>query len=101
MPEKKMYKLLGADGKTYLSEEKGEYGGNRETHVYGSLTDCPAARRALSMETRDHYIKNRVFFKDEATALAAGFRPCGSCQREKYKHYKADPAGYKAQFGVK
>lgn len=100
MSDKKMFTLIGADGKPYLSEEKGALGGNRETRVYG-LMDCPAARRALSLETRDHYIKNRVFFKDETTALAAGFRPCGSCQREKYKQYKADPIAYKARFGVK
>lgn len=99
MSEKKMYTLIGTDGKPYLSEEKGELGGNRETRVYGMM-NCSAALKALSLDTRDHYIKNRVFFKDEATALAAGFRPCGRCLREKYKQYKADPAKYKAQFGI-
>ena len=99
MSDKKLYKLIGADGKPYLSEEKGALGGNRETGVYGRM-DCPAALRALSLETREHYLKNRVFFKDEATALAAGFRPCGRCLREKYIQYKADPAEYKARFGI-
>ena len=28
------------------------------------------------------------FFKDEATAIAAGYRPCGCCMREKYKRWK-------------
>ena len=99
MTEKKMYTLIGADGKPYLSEEKGEFGGNKETGVYGRM-DCSAALRALSLDTRDHYIQNRVFFKDEATALAAGFRPCGRCLREKYKQYKADSGKYKALFGI-
>ncbi len=35
------------------------------------------------------YQKIRVFFKDEATAIAAGYRPCGCCMREKYKRWKA------------
>jgi methylphosphotriester-DNA--protein-cysteine methyltransferase len=26
-----------------------------------------------------------VFFADEATALAAGYRPCGTCMREEYR----------------
>ena len=94
-----MFKLIGADGNPYFSEEKGTLGGNRETGVYGKM-DCSAALRALNMDSRDHYIKNRVFFKDEATALAAGFRPCGRCLREQYKQYKENPEEYKARFGL-
>lgn len=30
-----------------------------------------------------------LFFLDEPTALAAGHRPCGECQRPKYKQFKA------------
>lgn len=30
-----------------------------------------------------------LFFLDEATALAAGHRPCGECRREDYKRFKA------------
>lgn len=84
----KLYTLIGRDGKPFLSSEKGEFGGNRSTKVYGRM-DCPAALRALSLDSRDVYIKNRVFFPDEATALAAGFRPCGTCLRERYKQWKA------------
>ena len=29
--------------------------------------------------------QNRVFFINEREARAAGYRPCGSCMREKYK----------------
>lgn len=84
----KLYTLIGRDGKPFLSPEKGKFGGNRSTKVYGRM-DCPAALRALNLDSRDVYIKNRVFFPDEATALAAGFRPCGTCLRERYKQWKA------------
>ena len=81
----KKYKLLGADGKIYLSDEKGTLGGNSRNKVYGRL-DCPAALRAIKQG--DTYAKYRVFFKDEETAIAAGFRPCGTCMREKYIEWK-------------
>jgi methylphosphotriester-DNA--protein-cysteine methyltransferase len=29
-----------------------------------------------------------VFFADEETAIAAGFRPCGACMREEYRRWK-------------
>lgn len=85
MPKK--YKLIGADGKEYLSEEKGCLGGNGKAKIYGRL-DCPAALRTLRSEGKNVYIKSRVFFKNEETAIAAGFRPCGACMREHYKLWK-------------
>lgn len=30
-----------------------------------------------------------LFFLDEATALAAGHRPCAECQRERFRHFRA------------
>lgn len=91
-----MYKLIGRDGKPYLFEEKGTLGGNKSTKVYGRL-DCPTALRYIA---KGQYVKNRVFFKDEAAALAAGYIPCGHCLREKYKQYLQAPEAYKAQFGI-
>lgn len=85
MSEKKQYKLLGADGKPYLSDEKGTLGGYSKGHIYGRL-DCPSALRWLE---KGHYAESRVFFKDEATAIAAGYRPCAKCLPEKYKRWKA------------
>ncbi len=32
---------------------------------------------------------SELFFLDEATAFAAGHRPCGECRREKYKEFKS------------
>lgn len=85
MTEKKQYKLLGADGKIYLSDEKGTLGGNSRNKIYGEL-DCPSANYWVKYGT---YEKVRVFFKDEATAIAAGYRPCCRCMKEKYKRWKA------------
>ena len=85
MTEKKQYLLLGADGKPYLNDEKGTLGGNKRLKIYGRL-DCPSANRYVKLGT---YQKVRVFFKDEATAIAAGYRPCYYCMREKYKSWKA------------
>ena len=82
-----MYKLIGPDGKQYLSEEPGALGGHRGQKLYGRL-DCPSARRAIARPTGATYVKNRVFFKDEQTALAAGYRPCAVCMREHYNLWK-------------
>jgi methylphosphotriester-DNA--protein-cysteine methyltransferase len=67
--------LLGADGRPVASAVPGTLGGHRRSRVYGRL-DCPAALRAIA---RDGYVAHRVFFADEATARAAGYRPCGTC----------------------
>ena len=86
----KKYKLLGADGKFYFSEEKGTLGGNGKHKIYGRL-DCPAALSSIK-RWGEAYTKHRVFFKDEETAIAAGFRPCGTCMREKYLEWKKQTA---------
>ena len=76
----KQYRLIGADGKETLSAVPGTLGGNRRRRLYGRL-DCRSAVGALATG----YAKHRVFFADEATALAAGYRPCGTCMREEYR----------------
>ncbi len=83
----KAYTLTGADGSTYPSPTKGEYGGNRKQLVYGTM-ECGVARDQLRRH-RDAMLAHRVFFADEITAVAAGYRPCGSCQRPKYLAWKA------------
>ncbi|MBF6171789.1 Ada metal-binding domain-containing protein [Nocardia blacklockiae] len=80
------YTLLGADGKPYRSAAPGTLGGHRRLRVYGRL-DCPAALRALP---RGRYATHRVFFADERTAVAAGYRPCAVCLREKYLRWKRE-----------
>ena len=93
-----MYKLLGADGKIHLSEQPGTFGGNGKGKIYGRL-DCPQALRTIKAWP-GVYEKTRVFFADEKTALAAGYRPCGCCLREKYKEYMADSQKYREKFGL-
>ncbi|MCM3766956.1 Ada metal-binding domain-containing protein [Neobacillus niacini] len=80
----KTYTLMGADKQSYLSDKPGTYGGHRKSKIYGRM-DCSAALRAIE---KGGYVKNRVFFADEETAIAAGFRPCGVCLPEKYTNWK-------------
>lgn len=94
----KKYKLLGADGKIYESEMPGTFGGNSKMKIYGRL-DCPSANSTIKRFPRA-YEEHRVFFADEKTALAAGYRPCGNCLRNKYKEYMEEPEAYKAKFGL-
>ncbi|HEY0050869.1 MAG TPA: Ada metal-binding domain-containing protein [Pyrinomonadaceae bacterium] len=83
--ENKTYALTGADGKPYQSASKGELGGHRGDKIYGTL-DCAGAKMWIA---KGHYVKQRVFFADEETAIAAGFRPCARCLPEKYRQWKA------------
>lgn len=87
--EVKKYKLMGPDGNEYLSEEKGTLGGHRKLKIYGRL-DCPSALRHID---KGHYVQHRVFFKDEETAIAAGYRPCGICMKQAYKKWKSEKEG--------
>jgi Metal binding domain of Ada len=83
--EQKLYRLIGPDGKEVLSPTPGTLGGHRRTKGYGRL-DCPAALRWIE---KGHYVRHRVFFADEATAIAAGYRPCAVCMPEEYRRWKA------------
>jgi Metal binding domain of Ada len=78
------YKLIGRDGRPYLSEAPGTLGGHRRTKVYGRL-DCPGAALWIA---KGHYVKHRVFFADEAIAIAAGYRPCARCLPATYAEWK-------------
>jgi methylphosphotriester-DNA--protein-cysteine methyltransferase len=79
-----MYKLIGKDGKEYLSETPGKFGGHKKLKIYGRL-DCPSALRYIA---KGQYVQHRVFFADEETAIAAGYRPCGVCMKKEYKKWK-------------
>ncbi len=79
------YTLLGADGRLYRSGVKGQWGGHRGARIYGRL-DCPSALRAIA---RGGYVQYRVFFASEVTAMAAGYRPCGSCCADRYQAWLA------------
>jgi len=79
------YTLLNADGTPHESETRGQWGGHRGTKIYGRL-DCLSALRAIA---RGGYAWQRVFFPDEATAVAAGYRPCAICCKDRYDAWRA------------
>ena len=86
--------LLGPGGKPYASPRPGTLGGHRRTRIYGRL-DCPAALRAIA---RGGYVAQRVFFLNERSARAAGYRPCGVCLPEKYEAWSKIRSGKKARW---
>ena len=78
------WRLVGVDGRPFESDRPGALGGHRRSRIYGRL-DCRAAARAIA---RGGYVPDRVFFADEATAVAAGYRPCAVCMRSAYDEWK-------------
>ncbi|HTE07701.1 MAG TPA: Ada metal-binding domain-containing protein [Flavitalea sp.] len=54
--------------------------GNSKLRIYGIL-NCTSGKRMK--------VENRVFFKTEAEAILAGFRPCAHCVPEKYRAWNA------------
>jgi hypothetical protein len=80
-----MFVLTDANGRQFESPTPGQLGGHRRGKLFGRL-DCPAAQRAIA---RGGYVKQRVFFADQKTALAAGYRPCAVCLPEQYAAWKA------------
>jgi methylphosphotriester-DNA--protein-cysteine methyltransferase len=80
-----MYTLIGSDGKPFRSATPGTLGGYKPGKIYGRL-DCPSALRAIA---QGGYVTHRVFFADEETAIAAGYRPCARCMPEQYQAWKA------------
>jgi hypothetical protein len=89
MPQR-LYKLIGPDGRAYLSPKPGALGGHRKLKGYGRL-DCPSALRWIA---KGHYVRHRVFFADEADAICAGYRPCSRCLPDRYALWKSDPTGF-------
>ena len=80
----KLYHLIDKKGKEYDSPVPGTLGGHKKLKIYGKL-DCPSALRYIA---KGQYVKYRVFFADEETAIAAGYRPCAICMPEEYKKWK-------------
>jgi Metal binding domain of Ada len=85
----KLYTLLGPDREPYQSQTPGRYGGYRPRKLYGRL-DCPSALRAIA---RGGYVQYRVFFADEASAIAAGYRPCAVCLPAQHAAWKRGREG--------
>ncbi len=83
--KEKPYFLTTETNAQLLSAVPGAFGGHKKLKIYGRL-DCPSAARYLA---KGQYAKNRVFFLNEDTAIAAGYRPCGVCMPEAYKKWKS------------
>ena len=77
------YTLIGADRVAYQSEQPGAIGGHRAARIYGRL-DCP--RRCVPLTAV--VTQGIAFFADEATAVAAGYRPCARCSPDRYRAWK-------------
>jgi hypothetical protein len=84
MADKHVWLLIGSDGQPYPSLQAGTLGGHRRGKCYGRL-DCRAALQAIA---RGGYVKHRVFFLDQACAIAAGYRPCAVCMPVEYRQWK-------------
>ena len=79
-----MYQLIGPDGREVFSTVPGTLGGHRRNKIYGRL-DCRGAQRWIA---KGHYVAQRVFFADEATAISAGYRPCANCMPAEYAAWR-------------
>lgn len=55
--------------------------GNKHLKIYGTL-QCSSGKRMRA--------DKRVFFRDEAAAMDAGYRPCGHCCHIAYLQWKED-----------
>ena len=87
----KRFHLMGADGEIYESPTPGELSGNRKLKTYGllncGLPACAFPDRGLP----PNQPKIRIFFADEDSAIAAGYRPCGGCLPQRYQQWKQGP----------
>jgi len=81
---KKIFMLIGSDGKPCSSVSPGLFGGHRGGKLYGHM-DCRAALRAIA---RGGYVKHRIFFADEVAAITADYRPCAVCMPKEYAAWK-------------
>jgi methylphosphotriester-DNA--protein-cysteine methyltransferase len=57
------------------------FGGYLPGKIYGRLS-CASGKKMK--------VENRVFFQNEQEAIAAGYRPCGHCLRDKYREWKSN-----------
>ncbi len=83
----KTFMLIGQDGTLHPSLWPGTVGGHYGGKLYGRL-DCRAALQAIA---RGGYAKHRVFFADESTTIATGYRPCAVCMPQEYAVWKKTP----------
>ena len=81
--QEKKYFLTDSKNHQYLDSIPGVFGGHKRLKIYGKL-DCASALRHIA---NGNYIRHRVFFKDEETAIQAGYRPCARCMPDAYRRW--------------
>ena len=52
------------------------------------LADLAAYRADLHAIARGCYVQHRVFFLNQSSAIAAGYRPCAVCMPAEYRQWK-------------
>lgn len=65
--------------RSMLRKKEITFAGNKTLKIYGTL-HCRSGKRMKK--------ENRLFFADEAEALALGYRPCGHCMKAAYTFWK-------------
>ena len=76
--------LMGNRGCLHDADQKIRYSTKRDAWV-----TCLLSFKARKRELMQPGQYTELFFLDEATALAAGHRPCAECRRERYKQFLA------------
>ncbi len=80
-----------------LHNERGELTDKRWTHQQWIICELEFKGRKRPLMSPGCYTE--LFFLDEATALAAGHRPCWECNRERYNLYKTAWLAGNSEYG--
>jgi hypothetical protein len=75
---------VAPDGRIFATPERGLFMGNRTSPPRWLICDLHFKR-----DLKEPRKYTKLFFLDEAVALAAGHRPCNTCRREQYQAYFA------------
>lgn len=59
----------------------------RKTHAHRNWVACALSYKGRRREIMAPGRYTELFFLDEATALAAGHRPCATCRRDRYRAF--------------
>ncbi len=75
---------VAPNGQIFATPERGLFMGNRTSPPRWLICDLH-----LKRDLKEPRKYTKLFFLDEAVALAAGHRPCNTCRREQYLAYLA------------
>lgn len=64
-----------------------EFGSVRRKHAHQNWVTCSLDYKGVKQQLMKPGRYTQLFFLDEVTSLAAGHRPCATCQRERYKSF--------------